>query len=50
MFIWAVETGFSIAQDTIVQDSVEKTSNLGNNYFIFGPQGWLQGGQWVVNL
>ena len=36
MFIWAVETGLSIAQDIIEQDSVEKISNFGKkNFSIF---------------
>ena len=36
MFIWSVETGFSIAQDINVQDSVEKISNFGKkNFSIF---------------
>ena len=33
MFIWAVETGLSIARDIIEQDSVEKISNFEKKIF-----------------
>ena len=51
MFIWAVETGLSIAQDIIEQDSVEKISNFGKKFFqLFWTSGVAPGWARVGHL